>query len=220
MLTCYSIVACNYSFSVMGYPCYMYMTVLSLAGIKMAVRMKGFIMIVSVLALVCVAYLILESNHQTGIISHAPLTKDAIFESPIRSRSTAVVLQTQPTSSDTDLSPRKERRQLSRSSSASGPCSDSLCLEYLSKPERSDFDKCTSRGMYLLQRKLKSSALSNGTCHFVNGTGRRRVALASFPGSGNTWVRGLLEMTSGICTGDFLFVAVLCRNCVLFPCVF
>ena len=27
------------------------------------------------------------------------------------------------------------------------------------------------------------------------------MALASFPGSGNTWVRGLLETATGICTG-------------------
>ena len=168
--------------------------VLSLAGIKMARHLRVFIMIVSVLALVCVAYLILGGNfniRQTGIISHAPFTKDAVFEYPIRSRSTAVTLQTQPTSSNTDTSPLK----------AIGPCSDSLCLEYLSKPERKKFDKCTSIGMFRSQQR--STAFSNGTCHFVNGTGRRRVALASFPGSGNTWVRGLLEMTSGICTGDF-----------------
>jgi hypothetical protein len=28
------------------------------------------------------------------------------------------------------------------------------------------------------------------------------VALASFPGSGNTWVRGLIEAASGIYTGS------------------
>ena len=40
-----------------------------------------------------------------------------------------------------------------------------------------------------------------GPCHFINGTRRAAVALASFPGSGNTWVRGLLEKTTGVCTG-------------------
>ena len=40
-----------------------------------------------------------------------------------------------------------------------------------------------------------------GRCRFMNGSRRAPVALASFPGSGNTWVRGLLEQATGICTG-------------------
>ena len=32
-------------------------------------------------------------------------------------------------------------------------------------------------------------------------TGRGPVGLVSFPGSGNTWVRGLLQQATGICTG-------------------
>ena len=39
-------------------------------------------------------------------------------------------------------------------------------------------------------------------CRFMNGTHRAAVALASCPGSGNTWVRGLLEQATGICTGE------------------
>ena len=41
----------------------------------------------------------------------------------------------------------------------------------------------------------------DGSCHFINGNKRAAVALASFPGSGNTWVRQLLEKATGICTG-------------------
>ena len=41
-----------------------------------------------------------------------------------------------------------------------------------------------------------------GPCHFINGSKRAAVALASFPGSGNTWVRGLLEKATGVCTGE------------------
>ena len=40
-----------------------------------------------------------------------------------------------------------------------------------------------------------------GPCHFMDGSNRAPVALASFPGSGNTWVRGLLEKATGVCTG-------------------
>ena len=39
-------------------------------------------------------------------------------------------------------------------------------------------------------------------CKFVNGEGRKVVALASFPGSGNTWVRDMLQKATGICTGS------------------
>ena len=35
----------------------------------------------------------------------------------------------------------------------------------------------------------------------MNGTNRAAVALVSFPGSGNTWVRGVLEQATGVCTG-------------------
>ena len=45
-----------------------------------------------------------------------------------------------------------------------------------------------------------------GPCHFINGTKRAAVALASFPGSGNTWVRGLLEKATGVCTGEWVYV--------------
>ena len=168
----------------------------------MAVHLKGFIAVVSVLTLLCVSYLILGSDfkiHRTSLgvtMSRAPFAKDAVLN--------AVKLQPQPPSrGNTDTSPMKEGQQLSQSLSARGPCADSLCLEYLSKSERREFDKCTSKGVSLSKKRFKSATLSNGICHFVNGAGRRRVALASFPGSGNTWVRGLLEMTSGICTGDF-----------------
>ena len=41
-----------------------------------------------------------------------------------------------------------------------------------------------------------------GPFHFINGTRRAAVALTSFPGSGNTWVRGLLEKATGVCTGE------------------
>ena len=41
----------------------------------------------------------------------------------------------------------------------------------------------------------------------MNGTGRYPIALASFPGSGNTWLRGLLEKATGICTGIVVLIA-------------
>ena len=40
----------------------------------------------------------------------------------------------------------------------------------------------------------------SNACQFIHRQ-RRPVALVSFPGSGNTWVRGLLEQATGVCTG-------------------
>ena len=50
----------------------------------------------------------------------------------------------------------------------------------------------------------KSTALDDKEfhCRFMNGTGRVPVGLVSFPGSGNTWARGLLEQVTGLCTGS------------------
>lgn len=73
------------------------------------------------------------------------------------------------------------------------PCDDSLCTQYLNKEELEKFRHCS--------KHLEMRAANNGTCQFLNGTSRGKVALASFPGSGNTWVRGLLEKVTGLCTG-------------------
>ena len=40
------------------------------------------------------------------------------------------------------------------------------------------------------------------TCTFRKSNGRDPVALVSVPGSGNTWVRKLMERATGICTGS------------------
>ena len=68
--------------------------------------------------------------------------------------------------------------------------SDPLCTEFLSKEDRSRFD---SHNAYHL--------LQNGTCRFMSQSDRAPVALVSHPGSGNTWLRGLLETATGVCTG-------------------
>ena len=79
-------------------------------------------------------------------------------------------------------------------------CSDTLCLKYLSDEERGYFDECTQRANSLV--KKYGPITNSGQCRFQNGTNRVPVALASFPGSGNTWVRGLLEKVTGFCTGN------------------
>lgn len=47
---------------------------------------------------------------------------------------------------------------------------------------------------------VDNDLLTSGRCHFMNGTGV--TGLVSFPGSGNTWVRELLQTVTGVCTGS------------------
>ena len=77
-------------------------------------------------------------------------------------------------------------------------CNSSICYEYLSETESVFFNKCVKK---TVDKEAKFGPIQKGRCHFMNGTGRYPVALASFPGSGNTWLRGLLEKATGICTG-------------------
>ena len=77
-------------------------------------------------------------------------------------------------------------------------CPDSMCTEYLSESEMEDFGSCKQKAADL---RNKFGPIREGTCRFMRSAGRRPVALASFPGSGNTWLRGLLEKATGICTG-------------------
>ncbi len=51
------------------------------------------------------------------------------------------------------------------------------------------------------KKMKKFGPIVEGHCCFMNGTGRKIVGLGSFPGSGNTWLRGLLEKATGICSG-------------------
>ena len=90
------------------------------------------------------------------------------------------------------------------------PCSrtDPKCLSLLTKKERSTYESCT-RGVRTSLPKDNPLAMKDGSCHFVNSSSsvsanirRGPVALASFPGSGNTWLRGLLELATNVCTGS------------------
>ena len=74
-------------------------------------------------------------------------------------------------------------------------CSDPLCTEFLSTEDKNRFNSCV--------QKVESHKghPEEGHCRFMPQTHRAPVALASFPGSGNTWLRGLLETATGICTG-------------------
>lgn len=80
-------------------------------------------------------------------------------------------------------------------------CSDPVCFSYLTEAERAGWHWCANKTL----ENRKFGALVNGSCRFMNGSGRSPsgpVALTSQPGSGNTWIRCLLERATGICTGQ------------------
>lgn len=83
-------------------------------------------------------------------------------------------------------------------------CADKICMEYLSEVDQDQFTMCVQRTVAKKDRIGQILPNFNATCRFQNGTYRHPVALASFPGSGNTWLRGLLQKTTGICTGVWM----------------
>ena len=78
-------------------------------------------------------------------------------------------------------------------------CDDVLCSEFLTREDLRQVDRCVKRFITFKQIREEGPILVP-TCHFMNGQ-TANVALISFPGSGNTWIRGLLEKATGICTG-------------------
>ena len=64
----------------------------------------------------------------------------------------------------------------------------------LSEFDRANYEQCCT--------KVKPTTIITGDCEFMRGEGRAPVAMISLPGSGNTWIRGLLEKATGVCTGE------------------
>lgn len=77
-------------------------------------------------------------------------------------------------------------------------CKAERCDHFLSEEERQVYQLCGEKASEWLGQRGASEC----HCTFLNGTGRPTVALVSLPGSGNTWLRGLLERATGVCTGS------------------
>ena len=87
-----------------------------------------------------------------------------------------------------------------RSAEDPGLCiKDSACRGYLTGQARESYLQCMAR----VRRYGHSKKAKDNGCRFIDGRKRGVVALTSFPGSGNTWVRSLLEKSTGICTGSY-----------------
>ena len=81
-------------------------------------------------------------------------------------------------------------------------CSDLHCVDYLTEEERVQYDSCYNATVSERAR-TKFGPIRPGKCRFQRGDQRYPVGLGSFQGSGNTWLRGLLEKITGICTGMY-----------------
>lgn len=82
-----------------------------------------------------------------------------------------------------------------------------LQADNLRSDEKERLTSCLAKAVsYVKHRRSHtgngSLSLTKCSCHLRNNRpDNRRVALMSLPGSGNTWVRGLLEHATNICTG-------------------
>ena len=84
-------------------------------------------------------------------------------------------------------------------------CESQMCYEFLDKQDLLHFTYCW-------KRTNLTAEPSRSVCRFLNASDRAPVALASFPGSGNTWVRGLLQAATGVCTGTIYCDTTLRRS--------
>lgn len=83
-------------------------------------------------------------------------------------------------------------------------CTKPHCAEFLTKTDLSRQKSCymeVTKSNKGVPTKELEAMISENDCNFMNGNGRDPVALISAEGSGNTWVRGLLEKVTGKCTG-------------------
>ena len=76
-------------------------------------------------------------------------------------------------------------------------CTHPPCLQYLSAGEKKAFTSCQRKTPTYKSTKKAPKC----KCKFRERARKKRVALNSLPGSGNTWLRGLLERATGLCTG-------------------
>lgn len=77
-------------------------------------------------------------------------------------------------------------------------CDDPFCRDHLTVYEKRLYTECEGK----VQKLAHGMMSKDNGCRFLVTKSRKPVALISFPGSGNTWVRQLLEQASGICTGS------------------
>ena len=86
-------------------------------------------------------------------------------------------------------------------SRVSHPCNEPYCLDYLSETDKIIYSKCVSKTVTRLMLSIPEEQLGC-KCGFRDSKRSKLTALVSLPGSGNTWIRGLLQKATGLCTGS------------------
>ena len=132
-----------------------------------------------------------KSRSEDGVISRRTSSKVELPNLVAYDHNNATA--TLDTPMDSDINPPSWQHPVSIWSNKT-LCSDNVCSQYLSRDDKVRYYSCQVRSKSRTTPK-------DGTCHFIDGSHRPSVALVSYPGSGNTWVRGILEVATGICTG-------------------
>ena len=84
-------------------------------------------------------------------------------------------------------------------------CDDLLCKKYLTEREWRQYNHCVKETIHPTLKRSEGPLIEQDPtpCTFYNGTAKKGATLlVSFPGSGNTWLRGLLQQVTGVCTGS------------------
>lgn len=149
----------------------------------------------AILWMTCILYLPSTSRgKQHKIFSIAKLNGGNSFRSLQKSIKSVNDLLN---SSDLDnVDTKKGKDYLSRIKT---DCKDTICSQFLTSKDQQYFNSCVKKTWELSVNMYTEPAQS--TCVFVNGSGKFPMALASYPSSGSNLVRGLIQTTTGLCTG-------------------
>ena len=91
-------------------------------------------------------------------------------------------------------------------------CKDTICSQFLSSRDHQNFKSCVERTWELSVNAHIYIEPAQSTCVFINGSGKFPMALVSYPSSGGDFVRGLIQSTTGLCTGAVHCDTALRRN--------
>jgi hypothetical protein len=75
-------------------------------------------------------------------------------------------------------------------------CTKPMCTDFLTSYDLSHYRSCMKKAKIRYNKEPPDSK-----CNFMNGTARDAVALVSHPGSGHIWIRQVLQLSTGVCTG-------------------
>lgn len=84
----------------------------------------------------------------------------------------------------------------SKSMTSNTRCKKLMCTDYLTSYDLSHYRSCMKKAKIRYNKEPTDSK-----CSFMNGTMRDAIALAGHPGSCQLWVRQLLQLSTGVCTG-------------------